>query len=242
MTTIAEPAARPKRPLAPGCHSAAYQPGKMRLIWLWVEMLVLFVAAPVGVTYAIFGLGYSLFEVMMPIFAVFILFLALDRSFSWRRLFLTIPQWQHVLGIILLFAVSAPAIIWFTQTYYPKLFLNFPRRAPDVWLFVMIFYPLVSVVTQELVYRIFFFHRYAVLFGGRLWLIVLANGALFALGHIMFGNVQAVVISLIGGLIFAYRYGATGSFWAVALEHTLYGNLIFTVGLGRFFFTGVSNV
>ena len=31
----------------------------------------------------------------------------------------------------------------------------------------------------------------------------------------------------------------TRSFWAVFLEHTLWGGLVFTVGLGRYFFTGV---
>ena len=53
---------------------------------------------------------------------------------------------------------------------------------------------------------------------------------------------EAVTISFIGGLIFAYRYTRTRSFLAVWLEHALYGDLIFTVGLGRFFFTGVANL
>ena len=40
----------------------------------------------------------------------------------------------------------------------------------------------------------------------------------------------------------ALRYALTRSFWAVYLEHTLWGALVFTVGLGRFFFTGVGIV
>ena len=44
------------------------------------------------------------------------------------------------------------------------------------------------------------------------------------------------------GLLFALRYAVTRSFWAVYLEHTLWGALVFTVGLGRFFFTGVGIV
>ena len=43
-------------------------------------------------------------------------------------------------------------------------------------------------------------------------------------------------------LLFAMRYAATRSYWAVVLEHTLWGWLVFTTGLGRYVFTGVSNI
>ena len=43
-------------------------------------------------------------------------------------------------------------------------------------------------------------------------------------------------------LSMAYRYERTRSLWAVCLEHTLYGWLVFTAGLGRFFFTGIASV
>jgi hypothetical protein len=42
-------------------------------------------------------------------------------------------------------------------------------------------------------------------------------------------------------MLLAYRYEATRSFWAVWIEHTLWGWLVFTIGLGGYFFTGVSN-
>ncbi len=73
-------------------------------------------------------------------------------------------------------------------------------------------------------------------------LAILVNGVLFAFGHIMFQNWVAIISCLVGGLLFAWRYLRTGSLWAVMFEHMLYGNLIFTVGLGRYFFTGVSNI
>ncbi len=44
-----------------------------------------------------------------------------------------------------------------------------------------------------------------------------------------------------GGMQFARRSYKTKSFWAVWFEHTLWGWLIFTVGLGDYFFTGVRN-
>jgi len=94
-------------------------------------------------------------------------------------------------------------------------------------------------VVQELVYRTFFFHRYGALFGRAWWLAILLNGALFGLGHIVIGTELAVYGTMATGTLFAYRYAVTRSFWAVFIEHTLWGALVFTVGLGRFFFAGV---
>ena len=50
-----------------------------------------------------------------------------------------------------------------------------------------------------------------------------------------------VVPVIVMALLFAWRYQSSRSYWALVLEHALYGNLIFTVGLGRYFYTGVSN-
>ena len=96
-----------------------------------------------------------------------------------------------------------------------------------------------SVLVQELVYRTFFFHRYGVLFGSWWWTAILVNGVLFGLGHIVIGTPLAIYGTMATGALFAWRYAMTRSFWAVFIEHTLWGALVFTVGLGRYFFTGV---
>jgi membrane protease YdiL (CAAX protease family) len=90
-------------------------------------------------------------------------------------------------------------------------------------------------------FRLFFFGRYRSLFLGNPHAAILLNAVLFAFVHIIFQNVISVVISLLGGLLFAWRFEKTRSFWAVWLEHSLYGNLLFTLGLGRYFYTGVSS-
>ncbi len=105
----------------------------------------------------------------------------------------------------------------------------------------MILYPLVSVTAQEVMYRVFFFHRYRVLFAGDPQAGIVLNAVLFSFSHIIFQNVTTLIISFLGGLLFAWRYQSSRSYWALVLEHALYGNLIFTVGLGRYFYTGVSN-
>ena len=53
------------------------------------------------------------------------------------------------------------------------------------------------------------------------------------------GTPLAVYGTMVDGRAVCLRYAVTRSFWAVFVEHTLWGALVFTVGLGRFFFTGV---
>ena len=74
------------------------------------------------------------------------------------------------------------------------------------------------------------------------WLAIGLNGLLFGFAHIVVASEVAVIGTVLGGFLFAIRYAWTRSFWAVFIEHTIWGWLIFTIGLGRFFFSGVSNL
>ncbi len=139
--------------------------------------------------------------------------------------------------VLLLFFVSALVLAAGTYLYHPERFLAFVSERPHLWAMVMMGYPILSVLPQEVIYRIFFFERYAVLFKQD-WMMVLMSGLAFGHAHIMFQNVVSYGLSVLGGWIFAYTYLRTRSFWAVWAEHALYGNFIFTVGLGWYFYTG----
>lgn len=54
--------------------------------------------------------------------------------------------------------------------------------------------------------------------------------------HIVFNNYIAVVFTFLAGLIFMKTYIDTKSFGLVCIEHALYGNMIFTIGLGEYFY------
>ena len=54
--------------------------------------------------------------------------------------------------------------------------------------------------------------------------------------HIVFMNPVAVLLSLVGGFLFSATYSKTKSLLWVSVEHSLYGMLIFTLGLGKFFY------
>ncbi|WP_067680235.1 CPBP family intramembrane glutamic endopeptidase [Nocardia miyunensis] len=114
---------------------------------------------------------------------------------------------------------------------------DLPRRNPWLWLAVMVLYPALSVYPQEVVFRSFLFHRYAPVFGEGPGLVA-ASAAAFGYVHIIFGNWFSVAASGVGGWLFATRYLRSRSLFTASVEHSLYGMLIFTIGLGRYFYHG----
>ena len=207
-----------------------------------LELGVLFIGAPLIMSWLIFGYRVPLFLALQPVLIGFVLYLLWDDSFHMKAELAGGFSYAQLAGILVLFALAALVAGELVRTHLPEVYLGLPRRRPWVWQLVMIAYPLASVIAQELVFRTFFFHRYGPLFGEAVWLAILVNGLLFGFAHIIFGNWVAVAGTTALGVLLAWRYTATRSFWAVWLEHTLYGWLVFTVGLGRFFFTGVSNI
>ncbi|WP_054812132.1 CPBP family intramembrane glutamic endopeptidase [Nocardia arizonensis] len=118
---------------------------------------------------------------------------------------------------------------------------DLPRRDWRIWVAVMVLYPLLSVYPQEVVFRSFLFHRYAPVFGTGKGMVA-ASAAAFGYVHIIFGSWFSVLASGIGGWIFAARYLRTRSLFTASVEHSLYGILVFTVGLGRYFYHGAEGL
>jgi membrane protease YdiL (CAAX protease family) len=98
-------------------------------------------------------------------------------------------------------------------------------------------YPFVSALSQEFIYRTFFFHRYRPVFGSG-WRLIVASAALFGFLHIIYDKVPAVALTLIAGLALGWTYARTHSLALVSIEHALYGCAAFTVGLGHYFYEG----
>ncbi|WP_215766000.1 CPBP family intramembrane glutamic endopeptidase [Gluconobacter cerinus] len=141
--------------------------------------------------------------------------------------------------ILLRFTALAPLIMLLTWWIWPDVFLSLPRQKPLFWLLVMVLYPILSVWPQEVLYRAFLFSRYGALF--RIAPVTIAASAVaFGFAHILFLNWIAVGMTLIGGALFASDYSRHRSLTLTCFEHSLYGCLIFTVGLGRFFYTGAA--
>lgn len=208
-------------------------------LWRFTELGLVFLAAPFAVDYLVHQRGIPVFIALMPVMAAVVLFLTIDRTFSFCRELTRGFSIAQLASILTVFVLAGGVLATYVAEYHPALFLEFPRNRPDTWARIMVLYPLMSVAVQELVYRTFFFHRYGVLFGGAWWLAILLNGVLFGVGHIVIGTPLAIYGTMAAGVLFAWRYAMTRAFWAVFIEHTLWGALVFTVGLGRYFFTGV---
>jgi uncharacterized protein len=121
--------------------------------------------------------------------------------------------------------------------FAPELLFSFVKRAPGLWVLVMLFYPLFSVYPQELLYRAFFSHRYQPLFGSG-WAMLVASASAFGFAHIIFGNWLSVALCIIAGFLFSLTYQHSGSLLLTCIDHALFGNFIFTIGLGQFFYHG----
>ena len=70
---------------------------------------------------------------------------------------------------------------------------------------VILIYPFLSVIPQEIVYRVFFFQRY---FPDKrsFNFLTLLNMIVFSYGHIVFNNVHAILITVIVSPVFTYAY------------------------------------
>ena len=216
-------------------------PSVGRRIWLTVELLLLFVAAPVGLDMVVHQQRIPLFVALLPVLIIVVFILLLDPTFQLRRELTRWFGWRTALTILLIFAIGGAAVTYWVKVTHPAWFMDMPTNRPETWKHVMLLYPIGSVLTQEIVYRTFYFHRYGPLFGRFALFGLLLNGPLFGLAHIVVGTPFAVLSTCVTGLLFAVRYHTARSFWAVWIEHTLWGWLVFTVGLNHYFFTGIPN-
>lgn len=139
--------------------------------------------------------------------------------------------------IIIRWILASIAMLAFTFVYDPDRLFYIPLQRPQIIPALMIAYPLVSALPQEFIFCSFFFKRYEGVFG-KAKLMVLASAIIFAYAHILYINPIAPTLGFIGGLIFATTYLKTKSLALVTIEHGLYGNSLFLIGLGWYFYSG----
>jgi hypothetical protein len=146
---------------------------------------------------------------------------------------------REMISLGLRFGILAPLVTLATWLVFPDLFLSLPRDRPAFWAVILVLYPLLSVWPQEMLYRSLLFYRYAAIFPSDRALIT-ASAVAFGFAHVIFLNWIAIAMTAAGGLLFAWDYARHRSLRLTCIEHSLYGCLIFTIGLGRFFYTGAA--
>jgi len=193
----------------------------------WLEWGTLFVGVPMLLFLNLTPVNRYVFLALATLYALAVVLTEKPRFVAVDR-----PRPQYL-------AIRIPAIVTliflFSWLAYPADFLSTPQMHPKAWLLILIFYPLVSALPQEFLYRRFYFWRYRDMFSTSV-LLLASNVLLFAFMHIIYDNMVAVCLSLLGGGVFALSYRLTGRLLPVWMEHSIYGLAVFTSGLGQFFY------
>ena len=206
-----------------------------KIALLTLELAVVFVLIPLLLYYRLIPNAPIPFLIVLALAAWFIL--RADPAFDRSHLTNTAALRRH-LGPLLLRSAALCAVLGLAVwRIAPQLLFTFVKRAPAFWALVMVLYPVLSVYPQELIFRAYFFERYQPLFGAG-WAMVAASALAFGFVHIALGNWLSVALSTIGGLLFALTYQQSGSLILACIEHAIFGNFIFTIGLGQFFYHG----
>ena len=200
---------------------------------LVIEFLIIYFLIPFIVISINFFFSEQKIFVFLPLFLVFFLSLNLLKktpSFSFESLKKK-TEWKFFFLISLVFIISG---FFYTIILDSNLLFNLPKNYFFLWVIVILIYPILSVIPQEIIFRVLFFERYSCLFQNQ-FLYLILNSIIFAYIHLVFQNFHAFFITLITSPIFAYAY-LNKSFKTCFLIHTFGGQLVFTFGLGEFFY------
>ena len=126
-----------------------------------------------------------------------------------------------LIKIIIRWIIFSAILLLITYYFFNEKFFIIQKNNPEILWKIMLLYPIFSALPQEFIFCKFFFFRYKSIFKSNLNL-----------------TIASAVLSLIGGFLFANTYRKHRSLLLVSIEHGLYGNTLFFVGLGWYFWGG----
>lgn len=194
-----------------------------------MECFIIFVAIPVS-----FALEFSIWFKMVIaltgfIYVVYVLLKIENNKFKITQQLNWKQFWIRTALKFLVIALLTTIYMYLVDK--ENLFMVLINK-PFMWIMILFIYSLFSVYPQELIYRTFFFQRYESLFRSHA-LFIFTNAALFSLAHIFFKNTLVMILTFIGGILFALTFKKTKSTLLVSIEHAIYGCWLFTVGMGE---------
>ena len=200
---------------------------------LKIEFIIIYFLIPLIVIFINLFVSEQKIFIFLPLFLVFFLSLYLLKktpSFSFDFLKKK-TEWKFFFFVSLIFIVCG---FVYTIILDRNLLFNLPKNYFFIWVAVILIYPILSVIPQEIIFRVLFFERYSCLFKNQ-FLYLILNSLIFAYIHLVFQNFHAFFITLITSPIFAHAY-LNKSFKTCFLIHTVGGQLVFTYGLGEYFY------
>jgi uncharacterized protein len=203
-----------------------------KMILQTTEFIVLFFGIPLIIYSESMVKHPSL--VLLPVLAGLIIYFVQKKDFNLKSLIrLDVPR-HLIRNHILLVLLTGLVLTVYVYFYQPENLFNLPRKNPNIWLLLFIAYPVLSAFSQEVIYRTFIFTRYQTLFKNRDFLII-ASAVTFAFAHIVYYNFLSMLLTLIAGIYLAWIYRKTKSVLFTTILHSILGILIFTIGLGEYF-------
>ena len=194
----------------------------------FLELFIIFILIPISFAFNYAPILKLTIGVLGFTYIIYILFkvekikLQIGKNINW------VAFWKLTIIKLIIIAVITSLFVWFTDAN--SLFIVVLNK-PKLWILILILYSLFSVYPQELLYRTFFFKRYKNLFKNENIFIVI-NALLFSLAHLFFKNMLVLMLTFIGGILFAITFKKTKSTLLVSIEHSIYGCWLFTVGMG----------
>lgn len=205
--------------------------------YLAVEFTVLYVIFPTSLYFFRQTFGNRIIPSLVVLGIGCLTLLLLDRRFERKRLWNANDFRTHLKRTLKVFLPAALVVSLIYVVTEPERVLAFPTENTRTWLMVMVLYPVFSVYPQELIFRTFLFHRYRVLFPNPT-MMIMVSGLTLGLAHLFFANWIAPVMTTVGGILFARTYARSESTLQASVEHGLWGDFIFTLGLGCYFYGG----
>lgn len=172
---------------------------------------------------------------VIPLLMIAIFFLGIllkDESFD-KRIFVRLNR-RHLKKSVARVLSITGLLIWFTWWIFPDIFFEYPVEEFRRYMITLFLYPIASVLPQELIYRVYYFHRYQTLVPEK-YLLMLSNAIIFGLTHFIYGNWIAPIATFLVSWIFMFNYFRSRSLLNVSLEHYFYGLVMFTIGFGYYF-------
>ena len=193
-----------------------------------IEIALIFVVLPISFAFPNAVCLKLSFGIVGFLYVVYVLLkvenesLCITPNLNWKQF------WVETLFKFLIIALVTALFVWFTAK---QMLFEVVINKPLLWIGFILVYWLFSVYPQELLYRTFFFKRYKNLFRNES-LFLFVNAILFSLAHMFFTNSSVLILTFLGGLLFAFTFNRTKSTLLVSIEHAIYGSWLFTVGMG----------
>lgn len=212
--------------------AAPAPPSRSRLL---AEFAALYLAAPVAVAVAL--PPDLLLPVVLPLTALGLALLGRTPGFAWRDL---AHGWGRIgWGRVAAMALAAAAVgLGLILVLRPWALFEPGRSVPLLLLAILVLYPPLSALPQEVLFRPLFFRRYGALLPQGERAQVVLNAAIFSLAHLVYWSWVVALLTFAGGIAFAHAYRVRRSFPEAVALHAVAGCVLFALGLGAWLYVG----